>query len=230
MAKFMAFDLEIHKQLPDGENDWKRYWPLGITCAALAYDGGIETYSSQDAGPMKADCTEWIVTRLTYAIEDGYTIVTWNGLQFDFHVLASECGGGWLKNCHHLAMKHLDLMFLFFCHRGHFLGLDAAARGAGLPGKPDGIDGAKAPELWAAGDYDTVLSYLRGDVTMTLALAQEIEKNGFYRWVSRSGRDTIVSVDRLLTVNEANELPLPDTSWMTDPYPRQRFFDWITND
>jgi hypothetical protein len=228
--KFMAFDLEIHKQLPDGETDWKRHWPLGITCAALAYDGGVETYSSQDTGPMKADCAEWLVHRLLYAVDRGYTIVTWNGLQFDFHVLADECDSDYfVGECRRLAMNHLDLMFLFFCYRGHFLGLDAAAKGAGLPGKPEGIDGAKAPELWQRGEFGTVLSYLRGDATMTLALAQAVEENGGIGWTSRAGKEQFCAIDKLLTVSEANVLPLPDTSWMADPWQRSRFFDWMVN-
>lgn len=225
--KFMSFDLEIAKQLPEGETDWNRHRPLGITCAAVAYDGGVEVYSSADREPMKPHALKWLIKRLDYATREDYTIVTWNGLQFDFDVLCEEAWTGWQKDCIRLALDHLDLMFLFFCHRGHFLGLDAAARGAGLPGKPEGISGAKAPELWAAGDFDTVLSYLRNDVLMTLALAQEIEKNGFYRWTSRAGKPNTLSIDQLLTVEEANQLPMPDTAWMTDPYPRSRFFDWM---
>lgn len=229
--KFMSFDLEIAKQLPEGETDWNRHRPLGITCAAVAYDGGVEVYSSGDREPMKPSALKWLINRLQIAHDQGHTIVGWNSLQFDFDVLAESTeSSSSFEDCCRLALDHLDLMFLFFCHRGHFLGLDAAARGAGLPGKPEGISGAKAPELWAAGDFDTVLSYLRNDVQMTLALAQEIEKNGFYRWTSRAGKPNTISIDQLLTVEEANQLPMPDTAWMTDPYPRSRFFDWMQAD
>jgi hypothetical protein len=30
-----------------------------------------------------------------------------------------------------------------------------------------------------------------------------------------------------LTVSEALGLPLPDTSWMSDPWPRERFTGWM---
>ena len=32
--KYLAFDIEIAKDLPEGEPDWKQHRPLGITCAA----------------------------------------------------------------------------------------------------------------------------------------------------------------------------------------------------
>lgn len=223
--KFMSFDLEIAKQLPEGETDWKKHMPLGITCAALAYDNTVETYCSSDRDAMKPYTLQWLVNRLELAADGGYTIVGWNSLQFDFHVLSVE--SSWHGNCCRLALDHLDLMFLFFCHRGHFLGLDAAARGAGLPGKPEGISGAKAPELWAAGDYSTVESYLRNDVLMTLALAQDVERRGGIGWTSRAGKEQFCAIPEMLTVEEANKLPMPDTAWMTDPYPRSRFFDWM---
>ncbi len=34
MKKYLAFDIEIFRELPDEEQDWKRYRPLGISCAA----------------------------------------------------------------------------------------------------------------------------------------------------------------------------------------------------
>jgi hypothetical protein len=49
--------------------------------------------------------------------------------------------------------------------RGLFLpsygvGLDAAARGMGIKGKPEGMSGAVAPVLWAEGKREEVLSYV----------------------------------------------------------------------
>ena len=38
--------------------------------------------------------------------------------------------------CSRVALNHIDLMFHFFCEKGYPLGLDAAAKGMGLPGKP----------------------------------------------------------------------------------------------
>lgn len=35
MIKYLAFDIEITKILPEDEDDWKAYRPLGISCAAV---------------------------------------------------------------------------------------------------------------------------------------------------------------------------------------------------
>jgi hypothetical protein len=31
--KYLAFDLEIAREILEGETDWKAHRPLGITCA-----------------------------------------------------------------------------------------------------------------------------------------------------------------------------------------------------
>lgn len=32
--KYLAFDIEISKPIPDDATDWEQYRPLGISCAA----------------------------------------------------------------------------------------------------------------------------------------------------------------------------------------------------
>jgi len=75
----------------------------------------------------------------------GFTIVTWNGLSFDFDVLAEESGQ--LAECRQLALERIDMMFHIFCVKGFPVGLDNAARGTGIAGKPAGMSGVKAPQL-----------------------------------------------------------------------------------
>ena len=69
-------------------------------------------------------------------------------------------------------------MLLVTFQKGYYLGLDKALHGAGLSGKlkkvalSDGtilmeMDGAMAPALWARGEYEAVLTYLRQDARMT---------------------------------------------------------------
>lgn len=84
--------------------------------------------------------------------DEGYTLLTWNGLGFDFPVLADE--SGLLAECQEFARNHVDMMFYILCIRGHRLGLDTAAKGMGLPGKTEGMTGADAPKLWADGQYE----------------------------------------------------------------------------
>ena len=63
-----------------------------------------------------------LVDYLACQVVAGYTILTWNGLSFDFNVLAEE--SGMHDECAELALNHVDMMFHIFCLRGHYLGLD----------------------------------------------------------------------------------------------------------
>lgn len=230
--KYIAFDLEIARELPEGETDWKQHRPLGITCAA--------TFSEDDKHPqpfyslapnsyapqMRKDDLYELVKYLEYKVERGYTIVTWNGLAFDFDVLAEE--SGLYAQCAKLAMSHVDMMFHIFCLRGHYLGLDKAAKGLGLSGKTEGMNRAKAPQMWAAGQQRQVLDYVSQDVRTTLQVAQEVERLGMVmvQWTIARVVNTI-DIDQWLTVADAQRLPLPDTSWMTNPVSRDRFTAWM---
>ena len=80
------------------------------------------------------------------------------------------------------------MMFHVLCKLGYGVGLDAAARGMGIAGKPEGMKGADAPVLWAEGRREEVLRYVAQDVRTTLALATACESCGSFRWVARSGR------------------------------------------
>ncbi len=209
-------------------NDWKRFEPLGITCAAAASsDGELWNWHAQLNGRFISKMTKTkcqnLVRRLAFLVEKGYIILTWNGLGFDFKVLARE--SGMFDECKELALNHIDMMFHFLASKGFALGLDAAAKGMGLPGKPEGMDGAKAPELWPT-DPHKVLAYCSLDTTNTLTLAEAVDTAGHLDWTARSGRPNSWQCSRWLTVKEAMELPLPDTSWMTDPWPREKFYKW----
>jgi hypothetical protein len=167
-----------------------------------------------------------LVRYLEDQVAHGYTILTWNGLGFDFDVLAEE--SGLLECCRELAANHVDMMFHVFCQLGHGVGLDAAARAMGVAGKTKGMTGELAPVLWARGEREKVLRYVAQDVRTTLDLARACEGCGELRWVSRSGmRRSMPLAQGWLVASEARELPLPDTSWMTDPWPRERFTGWM---
>lgn len=230
MAKYLAFDIEIAATIPEDATDWKAYRPLGITCAAaLPSDGESSLWFGEDgieyAPRMTQDEVCELVAYLRGMVDDGYTILTWNGLSFDFDVLAEE--SGMHAECAELAMNHIDMMYHIFCLRGHYLGLDKVAKGLGLPGKTEGMDGAKAPQMWADGRYDEVLVYVAQDVRTTLAVAREAERIGDVQWVSASGRTNVIDLDRWMPVNEALTLPHPDTSWMKNPVSRDKFTAWM---
>jgi len=124
-------------------------------------------------------------------------------------------------------LSHADLMFHVLCKLGYGVSLDAAARGMGLEGKPKGMNGRLAPALWAEGKREEVLRYVGQDAKTTLAVARVCESRGELRWVARSGKMRCMTLgEGWLAVRDAMELPLPDTSWMDEPWPRERFTGW----
>ena len=242
---YIAFDLEIYKIIDTDFSQWRRHRPLGITCAATSTrDGqvrvwcgiggnglaGFQPAGSLPTGSQPADCmlkqeAVGLVEYLEDEVRQGAMILTWNGLSFDFNVLAEE--SGLHDRCRALAMDHVDMMFHIFCEKGFPLGLDKAAKGMGLPGKPAGMSGALAPKLWHEGQRQQVLDYVRQDVETTLAIAQPVEKYKQLKWTSNSGKPQVLSLpDGWLTVREALQLTEPDTSWMSHPLSRQEFMDW----
>lgn len=230
-TNYLSFDLEISKDLPGDFNRWKQYRPLGISCAAILFSGYEPQlwYSQDQDGTVQAKMTQqdlWkLVKVLIEAVKNGWTIVSWNGLGFDFDVLAEE-SEEW-ELCRDLAINHIDMMFHFFCLQGYPLGLDKAASGLGLHGKLAGVSGEDAPILWAQGDYQKVLDYIAQDVRTTLDVAKKVDQLGYISWVSRRGINQQVRFPSgWLKVSAAMQLGKPDNSWMSDPLKRDEFYKW----
>ncbi len=129
-------------------------------------------------------------------------------------------------------------MLLVTFNKGWYLALDKALNGAGIGGKVHEVklkngkmlrdmDGGMAPKLWAEGEHEAVLTYLRGDVEQTLALAKNIQETCEIQWLSGRGKPQFVSVPQLLTVRECFNIPEPDVSWMDNPPQREGFVKWI---
>lgn len=230
--KLIAFDIEIAKNFPDGEQDWKHYRPLGISCAATIVAGEAATLwygKTSDGGyapQMSRAETQELVNYLQDQAAIGGTILTWNGLGFDFDILAEE--SGMKPACAQLALQHIDMMFHVFCLKGFPLGLDKAALGMGLAGKTPGITGDMAPKMWQAGQYQQVLEYVEQDVQTVIDLWFAVDGLRQLKWTSNRGYPQRLSLPNgWVTVERALSLPMPDTSWMSNPWPRARFTDWI---
>lgn len=230
--RYVAFDIETAKEWPDGA-DWSRYRPLGISCAAtLPADTDTArvwhglTGDDQPADRMTRQDVAKLVEHLLAMVGDGYTILTWNGLGFDFQILAEESGMS--QECQSLALGHVDMMFHVLCELGHPVALDAAAQAMGLPGKPEGMSGLLAPGMWAEGKRQEVLDYVAQDARTTVDLATLCEQGGCFRWVTRRGTTGRMALPRgWLDVSAAAKLPEPDTSWMSHPLPRRKFTAWL---
>lgn len=222
--KYLAFDIETAKVI---EGEWRSCRPLGISCAATLLDSEEPVlWHSCSAQQMSQQQAAGLVEYLAEQVDHGYTIVTWNGVGFDFDVFAEE--SGLVEPCRNLAVGHVDMMFHILCRLGYGVGLDAAARGMNLPGKSAGIDGATAPILWAEGRRSEVLEYVAQDVRITLDLARTCEDCGAFRWITRSGKPRTMPLRQgWLSVELADRLPVPNTSWMDVPWSRAKYTAWL---
>ena len=233
--RYLAFDIETAKAVEDAST-WKSHRPLGISCAATLLAGDNEPvlwHGGQDrSNPgdrLSQEEAANLVRYLAGQVAQGYTLLTWNGLGFDFDILAEEAQ--MLEQCRRLATDHVDLMFHILCLRGFGVGLDAAARGMNIKGKPEGMDGSRAPVLWAEGKREEVLRYVGQDVRTTLDVALKCETLGALRWIAKSGKlRTMKLPEGWLTVEEALALPLPYTAWMDEPWSREEFTGWMEQD
>jgi hypothetical protein len=229
----VAFDLEIATPLPENSNGWVS--SVGISCAA--------TYKSGDEEPrlwhgavlgafpyperMSQEECEEMVNYLTDCQNDGYPVVTWNGAGFDMRVLAEECG----HDIGLLTLEHIDMAFHMLCVKGYMIGLNTAAHGLEVGSKMEGMHGSLAPVMWAEGreSQEKVLQYVAQDAILTSQVYQAIQEKKRLPWTSRSGNPQVWFLnDRgLLPVCEADQLPLPDTSWMTNPRMRGDCLGWL---
>ena len=233
IRKYVAFDIETAAHIANFRGDWRSFRPLGITCAAaLASDAeqaAVWHGKNPDGAPaarMSRAEARQLVDRLAALTAEGYTILTWNGLGFDFEVLAEESGD--LAACRELALAHVDMMFHVFCNRGYPVALDNAAKALRIPGKPQGMSGFLAPRLWAEGRHQEVLDYVADDVRIALEIARRCEAERRFQWITIQGRRQAMPLARgWLTVRQAIELPEPDTSWMPRPIRRSRFTAWL---
>ena len=232
-AKYLAFDIETAAVLPEETVDWFKYRPLGISCAATyASDEAAakvwhgKTAEGSPAERMQRPEAAELVDYLARMAGEGYLILTWNGLAFDFDILAEESAAK--ETCKRLAWDHVDMMFHVFCKQGYRVALDKAAQGMGIPGKTQGMSGILAPQHWAEGRYQEVLDYVSQDVRAALTLAQKCEQAGKFRWVTQKGtRKSIDLPGGWLVAKAAYMLPRPDTSWMHNPASRDDFIAWF---
>ncbi len=232
--KYIAFDIETSKILPADFIDLHDHRPLGISCVAVWCDDkpNADVFCSYDesgipAPVMSVSDLSNFVDYLISKTKEGYTIVTHNGLGFDFDILAEESGR--IADCKKLAIGHVDTMFHFFCGKGFAIGLNAAAKSIGIS-KPENIDGSVAPQLWKDGKHQQVLDYVAQDCRLTLDVALHSENTRRITWITRRGSTAFFDLPNgWLTVEQAMSLPLPDNSWMDDPWDRSKFTGWLNN-
>jgi hypothetical protein len=224
----VLFDLETEPIR--GPLNLDRYVPAITVAATLTHDGALDLWHDRDrAGKVTGrtlgrDDAQRLVRFLEQHAAQGLLPVTWNGSGFDFRVLAKA--SGLVAECAALAWEHVDMMFWLHCQKGYSVGLDRAARAVGT-GKLNGLSGADAPRLWAAGDFDQVLAYVAQDVRMLGAVYEGAVQARALRWTNTRGYESRAEGE-LCSVREAYQLPMPDTSWMRrPPWSREHFVGWM---
>lgn len=232
-AKFLAFDLETAKVQSPQLRDWKLQRPLGISCAATFCDDAVAPLlwygrkrRESPAPKMTAAEAGAIVNYLRQRVTMGYTIVSWNGVGFDFDILAEE--SGLHEQCKSLALGHVDMMFQVLCQLGFGVSLNAAARGMRLTKSCQKREGALIPRLWANGRYEEVFSHVTRDVRTTFQLATTCCERGYLRWITRSGTGRMMRLPGGWQVADAaQKLPQPIQSRHASRWSRENFTAWM---
>jgi len=98
-CQYLAFDIETAKDVPGDDFNWRAHRPLGISCAATLASGTGQPLlwygKTRDELPekrMSQEDAQGFVQYLSSMAAGGFRILTWNGLGFDFDILAEESG------------------------------------------------------------------------------------------------------------------------------------------
>jgi len=158
--------LEIAR--PVAGDNWMDQRPFGISCAAtLASDEaeprlwhGNQALAQKGAWPYPAAMDVGQVNTMADYIlkmaDEGYKVVTWNGLGFDFDVVQEEASVKARRRAlARLALNHWDVGFQMVASKGYMIKLAKAGHGLSVGGKTEAMSGALAPILWS-GDWPDV--------------------------------------------------------------------------
>jgi hypothetical protein len=229
---FLSYDIEIATDLLEGHQTLDGIVPsVAATCT-----NKDDLQYWYDLPVMTPETARGLVTFMMEQYQKGIIPFTWNGTDFDWKLLGQY--SGMVNECSELALNSVDGMLLVTFQKGFFLGLDTALSGAGLESKTHEVmlndktmfsemTGSMAPQMWRAGEYEAVKTYLAGDVFRPLELISVIEKNHGIKWISKAGKLNFVWTG-LTPVKDLFKLVLPDTSWMASkPKPRSDFVSWM---
>lgn len=227
----VSFDIEIADEidLKPGE-DLDKYGPFKISCAAAITDcGELKHWYARDASgvvqrALDASGARAVLLHLREAQRNGAMVSAWNGLSFDLRWLGHAADD--MPLAREIALDLFDPMFQFFVLRGFPVGLASVAEGLGLAEKKL-MHGADAPKEWARGNHQAVLDYVAGDCRLIDSVIARILEKGEIRWRTKKGSVSSERMRKLLPVRELLEAPLPDTSWMSEPMPREKFSRWL---
>ena len=236
--KFIAFDLESPTLLSN-DNEWATKAPLGIAMATMAdMEFEVTAWLPREIKrrySLKLDIDELLEFAgdlLDYA-SDGYKIMTWNGLGYDFRLLCSEL--------HHIneyefekdimalaySNQHYNLAYQMVAEMGFMCKLDNALKGMKLPQKTTGVSGSDVASLWLGvhDQQEIAIDYGMNDAIITKLLYDAVICHKRLRYYTNSGDVYVWHMPHgLLDVVATSELPeLPKPYWT-----RNRFDGWLS--
>lgn len=235
MEKYVAFDIETAQKAPARRSDILK---LDISCVGYFINGNQELNGAfhgefvQGRGfeVMKTLHVNRVVSWLWEHYKSGYQIVSWSGMGFDFPVLVGNASRRYRERIEEIALGSYDPPFHMLCEKGFMIGLDSYAKTNDLGAKT--MDGLGAVEKWQTPEGQLeVIEYVKHDALLTGRAWEKMNERGGIEWTSRSGKRSYwAPTKRFLPVEEALALPLPDTSWMDNPFKREDFHSWMKGD
>jgi len=229
--KLLSFDIEISDVFELGKyEDMEKYAPFHMSVGATAIHKGEERmwYSDDEEGRPALNLTqESAHDLLEYLYEKqqkGFMVCAWNGLGFDLKWIGYQSDD--MALAARIALKIYDPMFQFFNQAGFPVALAKVAEGMGIP-QMKLMDGADAPKQWRAGNYQEVMDYCLSDCQMTNHIVRAIQQARQVRWVMGRGHISSQPMSRLKSVEEVIRDPGPDQSWMDNPLPKTKFYEWV---
>jgi hypothetical protein len=227
----ISFDVEISDVFELGPyEDMEKYAPFHISVAATSVYGGEEKvwYSKDEEGRPALNLTPQRAHELLLYLHEmqqkGFKVCAWNGLSFDLKWIGYQANDMVLAG--RIALKSYDPMFQFFNLAGFPVSLAKVAQAMGIA-QEKLMDSAEAPKAWRAGSFQKVMAYCLGDCQMTNLIIRAIQDARQIQWVTARGYVSAKPMARLKTVAEVIRDPGPDQSWMDNPLPKSKFYEWL---
>jgi hypothetical protein len=143
-------------------------------------------------------------------------LFTWNGVGFDFPIIASNIPHR-REEIAAMALRSFDPCVQFMHTFGFPIGLDKVAQLMLGEGKPEGMDGKKAAQVWPIQAAE-VLHYVQNDVRILRMAVEAMMEARQVRWITRNGSERTRGLCGWHRINNLMKLSEPDRSWMTSGY------------
>ena len=133
--KYLAFDIETAKILPEDFGELLAHRPLGICClshvdkrwrrASTFLFQRTRRHSSRSNDPTRLIYIRWLPSRSNHITD----VQSWRWTDWDLTLMSSPRNPivGMTAGTWHV--HHVDMLFHIFCEKGFGVGLNAAAKG-----------------------------------------------------------------------------------------------------